>query len=101
MKIESLGKPVAPVPTNEARPRPPAATPKSAGEKVQLSSLSATLQKAETALDEAPVVDRARVEEIKTAIREGRFRVDANRIADGLIESVRQMLGHGVESSDT
>jgi negative regulator of flagellin synthesis FlgM len=92
MKIESLGKPVGPVQTGEARPRATSA-PASSGEKVQLSTLSATLQKAETALAETPAIDRARVEEIKTAIREGRFKVDPNRIADGLIESVRQLLG--------
>jgi negative regulator of flagellin synthesis FlgM len=39
-----------------------------------------------------PVVDRARVDEIRQAISEGRFKVDAGRIADGLIESVRQLL---------
>jgi negative regulator of flagellin synthesis FlgM len=41
---------------------------------------------------ETPVVDAARVAEIKRAITEGRFQVNPERIADGLLENVRQML---------
>lgn len=33
-----------------------------------------------------------RVAEIRQAIAQGTFKVDTGRIADGLIESVRQML---------
>jgi negative regulator of flagellin synthesis FlgM len=91
MKVESLGKPIGPAPTTEVRLRPSSAPIANNGEQVQLSSLASTLQKAEAALAETPTVDRARVEEIKQAIREGRFKVDANRIADGLIAEVRQM----------
>lgn len=91
MKVESLGKPVGPTPVNEARLRPSSAPIANNGEQVQLSSLASTLQKAEAALAETPVMDRARVEEIKQAIRDGRFKIDANRIADGLIAEVRQM----------
>ena len=91
MKVESLVKPVGPPPASEARPRPSSAPIANNGEQVQLSSLASTLQKAEAALAEAPPVDRARVEEITQAIREGHFKIDANRIADGLIDEVRQM----------
>ena len=91
MKIESLGKPVGPLPPNEARPRPSAAPRSNIGESVQLSPLASTLQKAEAALAETPAVDHARVEEIKQAIRDGKFKIDANRIADGLIAEVKQM----------
>lgn len=95
MKIESTGKSIAPSATGEARPRNPAgpATTVSGGsEKVQLSSLSASLQKAETVIAQTPVVDKQRVEEIKQAIANGDFKIDAGRIADGLISSVREML---------
>ncbi|MDR3212591.1 MAG: flagellar biosynthesis anti-sigma factor FlgM [Azoarcus sp.] len=92
MKIESLGKPVAPTHATEARLRPGSTPRASAGESVQLSPLASTLQKAEAALAETPAVDSKRVEEIKQAIREGHFKVDTNRIADGLIADVRQML---------
>ncbi len=75
-------------------PNRPAQTPANGGgnDKVELSALSASLAKAEARIAETPGVDRQKVEEIRTAISEGRFRVDASRIADGLIDSVRQML---------
>ena len=50
------------------------------------------MQKAEQVIAATPVVDEARVNEIKQAISDGRFQVDANKVADGLIDSVRQML---------
>jgi negative regulator of flagellin synthesis FlgM len=68
--------------------------PATAGsEKVDLSSLSASLQEASAAIADTPVMDAARVAEIKQAISEGRFQVNPERIADGLLDSVRQMLG--------
>lgn len=94
MKIESSGKPLGMTQTAEARPRAEAHTPRAGAgsDKVELSTLSSSLQKAEVAMADTPVVDRSRVDEIKQAISEGRFRIDANRIADGLIDSVREML---------
>lgn len=77
---------------SRSQPDTPQAGPAGEG-KVELSSLSASLAKAEAAIASAPVVDRARVDEIRQAISEGRFKVDPERIADGLIDSVRQMLG--------
>lgn len=95
MKIESTGKPLGGVSAADNRSR--VTTPKtesaSAGDKVELSSLSSTLQKAEAAIDGAPTVNSARVAEIRQAISEGRFKIDSSKIADGLIDSVRQMLG--------
>jgi negative regulator of flagellin synthesis FlgM len=41
---------------------------------------------------ETPVVDAARVAEIKLAISQGRFQVNPERIADGLLDNVKQML---------
>jgi len=40
----------------------------------------------------APSYQTERVAEIKKAIAEGRFKVDAEKIADGLLTSVRDML---------
>ncbi|MDR2925158.1 MAG: flagellar biosynthesis anti-sigma factor FlgM [Azoarcus sp.] len=91
MKVESLSKPLGPTAASEPRLRPSAAPISNSGERVQLSPIASTLQKAEAALAETPTVDRARVEEIKQAIREGHFKIDANRIADGLIAEVQQM----------
>ena len=62
------------------------------GEKVELSSLSATLQQAEAAMASVPIVDQAKVDEIKQAISDGNFEVDAEKVADGLIESAREAL---------
>ena len=94
MKIEGTAKPTstALAPENRSRTQPAAQKPSADGEKVELSSLSSSLNKAEAAMASTPVVDRARVDEIRQAISEGRFKVDAGRVADSLIESVRQML---------
>lgn len=40
-------------------------------------------------------IDQARVEEVRQAIAEGRLEINADRIADGLIQSVQDMLGEG------
>jgi negative regulator of flagellin synthesis FlgM len=61
-------------------------------EQVDLSSISARLQDVEAAMADTPSVDAARVAEIKQAISEGRFQINPERIAGGLIESVQQML---------
>jgi negative regulator of flagellin synthesis FlgM len=54
--------------------------------------LSARLQEASAALAETPVIDVARVAEIKLAISQGQFKINPEKIADGLLDSVRQML---------
>lgn len=61
-------------------------------ETVALSSLSANLQQAAAVSGSDQVVDVARVAEIKQAIAEGRFQIQPERIADGLLASVREML---------
>lgn len=62
-----------------------------AGEKVALSPLSARLQEIASSLD-TPEVNSSRVAEIRQAIAEGRFKVNPERIADGLLDDVRQLL---------
>lgn len=59
------------------------------GERVDISSLSARLQ--EVGAGETPI-DAQKVAEIKQAISEGRFQINPERIADGLLSSVREML---------
>lgn len=96
MKIDNSIKSVENLPSGDPRTRSVQGTSASgagaAGEKVEFSSLSASMQQAEAALAEVPVVDQSKVDEIKQAISEGHFKVDAEKVADGLIESVRQML---------
>lgn len=93
MKINSSLPPVGNTP-DSGRTRGPAATPprpeSGAGERVDISSLSSRLQ--EVGAGEAPV-NVQRVAEIKLAISEGRFQINPERIADGLLSSVRDMLG--------
>lgn len=60
---------------------------------VEFSAMSARLQALGAAGGAGAVVDAKRVAEIKAAIAEGRFKVDPERIADGLLNSVRQLLG--------
>ncbi len=95
MKIEGSVKAASAMLSSETRPKPAAASAKQAGEPgatVAISSLSSSLGKAEAAAAAAPEVDRARVAELRAAISEGRFKMDASRIADGLLRSVREML---------
>lgn len=44
------------------------------------------------AADDGRDIDSARVAEIRQAIAEGRLEIRADKIADGLIDSVREML---------
>lgn len=76
--------------------RAPQTPQASSGDRVDISSLSARLQEVGTA--ESPV-DTQRVAEIKAAISEGRFQVNPERIADGLLDSVREMLGRTGKSA--
>ncbi len=59
---------------------------------VQLSALSARLRHVESHLDATPVVDAARVAEIKQAITDGRFKINADVVADKLIDTVRELI---------
>ncbi|HRD33460.1 MAG TPA: flagellar biosynthesis anti-sigma factor FlgM [Rhodocyclaceae bacterium] len=95
MKIEGSIKTASSLLANESRPKTQASDARQAAPadaKVEISSLSSSLGKAEAAIASTPTVDRARVAELRQAISEGRFKMDANRIADGLLASVREML---------
>ena len=92
MKIDSTGRTTGGAVTS-ARQKPAVATPKSTTPPAEVQvTASAGLQGVEAALANAPVVNADRVAEIKQAIIDGRFQVNADRIAGGLIESVRQLL---------
>lgn len=86
--IPSVGNP-----QSATRARAPATAPQAgesgSSERVDISSLSARLQEV-GAGDTA--VSAQRVAEIKAAIAEGRFQINPERIADGLLSSVRDML---------
>jgi len=59
---------------------------------VQLSDLAAQLQAIQGRLASGEVVDSAKVAEIKQAIAEGRFQINADAIADRLLDTVRELL---------
>ena len=62
------------------------------GPRVELSPLGSQLAGIEASLADVPVVDTHRVEEIKLAISEGRFKVNPDVIADKLLETVRELI---------
>ena len=101
MKINGGGsvKPVSPAGVQDVTPAKAlgpqgAATPVPTRDKVEITSLSAQLAQLEKALNEVGVVDSARVDAIKQAISEGRFRVDSEVVADKLLQSVREFLAN-------
>jgi negative regulator of flagellin synthesis FlgM len=95
VKIDnSIKSPGSVVSESKTRPTREASSSSSteSGSQVQLSSLSSHLQQLDQTIADTPVVDSGKVEEIKVAIAQGQFRVDPEKVADSLIDSVRQML---------
>lgn len=88
MKIDNTYKPATSGPAPKASAAQPAATA-TAQEAVSLSQLAGTLQ-----AGEQPPVNTARIQEIKQAISEGRFKINPEAIADRLIESARELLNN-------
>ncbi|MGE5465790.1 MAG: flagellar biosynthesis anti-sigma factor FlgM [Ignavibacteria bacterium] len=97
MKISSTVSPLGSA-TNDTRTRATPGAKRNAtpsGAEVSLSPLSSKLQEIQaSASADVDVVDTQRVSEIKQAIAEGRFKVNPERIADGLLASVREMLAN-------
>lgn len=86
MKIDNTYKPAtAAAPPKPAASQPASSTP--AQEAVSLSQLAGSLKSGEQ-----PPVNAARIQEIKQAISEGRFTINADAIADRLIDSARDLV---------
>ncbi len=86
MKIDSSSKPtLAPV-SNRPQAKP-LASPPLPSDAVSLSSLAGTLQ----AKEQMPV-NSAKVQEIKEAVAQGRFKINPEAIAGSLIETARDLL---------
>jgi negative regulator of flagellin synthesis FlgM len=86
MKIDSTFKPTAPQVSPRAQPKPqPDSTV--ASEAVSLSPLAGTLQ-----AGEKPPVNAARIQEIKDAIAQGKFKINPDAIAGRLLETARDMI---------
>ena len=60
---------------------------------VSISTLSGQLHEMQANLSQGVGFDSAKVESIKTAIRNGEFRVNPNKVADKLIDTVRELVG--------
>lgn len=92
MKIENSPKPVAGNKASETRSpasgKTAAAAQPATGGSVQLNGLSAHLQPS----GGASVFDAARVSQIKQAISDGKFQINAGAIAERLISSARELV---------
>ncbi len=63
-----------------------------ATDNVTLSSASVQLQSLEAGLATGEVFDSNKVEEIKAAIARGDFSVDTAKVADGLLQTVKDLI---------
>lgn len=59
---------------------------------VSLSNTSSQIQALETSISEASGFDAGKVEAIKQAISEGKFKINPEQIADKLINSARELI---------
>ena len=93
MKFDPTLKPAAAsaVPEERTRAVKPGSTARQPGATVQVSPLASQLQSIDAA-DGGESVDASRVAQVKLAIAQGRYEIDAEKIADRLIESTRESL---------
>jgi len=63
-----------------------------ASENVTLSTMASQMKALEAKVANAEVFDAQKVDAIKSAIASGQFTVDSEKIADGLVASVRDFL---------
>lgn len=94
MKIDPGQKPVSLPAAIENRAAQPQTNTRADTEQtdVTLSQRAAQMKQLETQLAAIPVIDRARVDSIKEAIASGQYTINTENIADGLIDSVKEML---------
>jgi negative regulator of flagellin synthesis FlgM len=67
-------------------------TSTASSDNVTLSSASVQLQSLEAGLASGEVFDTNKVEEIKAAIARGDFSVDTAKVADGLLQTVKDLI---------
>ncbi|HUX25741.1 MAG TPA: flagellar biosynthesis anti-sigma factor FlgM [Burkholderiales bacterium] len=96
MKIDSTLKSIGPGTVSAGSTRSSKGAPSKpssgGGESVQLSPLSSQMQAIEASMAETPVVDSARVAEIKQAIADGRFKVNPHAVADSLLQTAHDLI---------
>lgn len=95
MKITNTSEPLRPDrvgPAVDGRPGvSKAGEPIAETERVQVSDLAARLNQLESQF--GGDFDAKKVEEVRTAIAEGRFKVNTEAVADRLLSSVAELLG--------
>ena len=96
MKIDRpIGTPVSTLVSSTATPaRKPAeadAAPKTTASLVQLSPQMQALD-GHMSVRSSSTFDAKKVQDIRTAIAEGRFQVNAGNVADGLLSSVQELI---------
>jgi len=102
VKIDKPAKPLPASPTGESVARTTGkgkagaqpAVEQSTHTSVSLGSAATQLHSMENSMASAPVVDAAKVAEIKQAIAEGRFKVNSEAVAGRLLETVRDLIGN-------
>ena len=95
MKIGSVdSKPVSTTPAERKPNAAPAAGKAEASAQVDLSAAASVL----TEQGSDPAFDTAKVERIAQAIRDGKFTVNAEAIADKLIINAEELLGRKLSS---
>jgi len=80
--------------TDKASSASSAASASGGSDSVQLSQFSAQLHAIESSLS-GPEFDRAKVEDIKQAIRDGSLSINADVVADRMLTSARDLLSRG------
>ena len=103
MKIDKPGKPLPTHPISEGSVRVGANKSKSGKSStplqpdhtsVSLGSVASQLQGMENSMANVPISNSAKVEEIKQAISDGRFKINTEVVASRLLETVRDLIGN-------
>lgn len=94
MKIDNSAKSVGGIGGTATSRAPAGSRAVSEGARIDANAQATIVSASLSAVAGAePAFDAQKVAEIRQAIAEGRFQINPERIADGLIDSVRQMLG--------
>ena len=86
------GLPVSPQQTRTDRAPDKASVTPTPSANVQISSLSTQLQALQSSQASSAVFETKKVEAIKQAISEGKFQVNSEKVADGLLETVKDLI---------
>ena len=78
--------------TRAARPAERSGVDKASGVATDTVKLSSQSQALAGVSNDSAVFDVSKVQEIKDAIASGRFQVDAGKVADGLIDTVKELI---------